>query len=116
MGKNGFLLEAKATEETFAETLAKIQATESLRATLKEGATRTAKKFSMTRTAKKALEYYGEICKETWRERRIERDGVWANLMKRIEVEWQLISDKAECALHALTADEKELEATRARV
>ncbi|MEO6182648.1 MAG: glycosyltransferase, partial [Verrucomicrobiota bacterium] len=109
-GKNGFLLDAKASEEEFATCLGKILKETKLREQLKVGAQSTAQKFSMKRSAKKALEFYEEIRKQTRRQRHMEKDEPWANLMKRIEVEWKLIADKAACAINALTGDEKKEE------
>ncbi len=115
-GKNGFLLDAKAGEEEFAACLSKIKTEAKLREELKAGARRTARKFSREQSAKKALEFYEEIRLQTRPQRQLEKDDLWANLMKRIEVEWKLISDKAECAINALTATDKELEEKTARV
>jgi 1,2-diacylglycerol 3-alpha-glucosyltransferase len=112
-GKNGFLLDAKASEEEFAACLGKIKTKPKLREQLKAGAQRTAQKFSKERSAKKALEFYEEIRKQTRRQRHIEKEELWANLVKRIEVEWKLISDKAQCAINALTSDGKKDETPR---
>ena len=115
-GKNGFLLDAKAGEEEFAACLSKIKTEAKFRKELEAGARRTAKNFSKEQSAKKALEFYEEIRQQTRKQRHLEKDDLWANLMKRIEVEWKLISDKAECAINALTATDKELEEKTARV
>ncbi len=115
-GKNGFMLDAKASEEEFAACLGKIKADRKLREQLVDGAKRTARKFSKEQSAKKALEFYEEIRTQTRPQHREERESTWASLMKRIEIEWRLISDKAECAINALVTDEKKAEEVIARV
>ncbi|MEP6662198.1 MAG: glycosyltransferase [Verrucomicrobiota bacterium] len=115
-GKNGFLLPAESSETKFAACLEKIKSDQALGSQLREGALRTAKKFSRERSAKKALEFYQEILQQTRHQRAVEKESVWESLMHRIAVEWKLIADKAECAIHALTADEKKVEEMTARV
>ena len=106
-GKNGFLLNAKASEEEFASCLGKISNEPKLRTQLKAGAQRTAQNFSKERSAKMALKFYETIRKQTRTQRNIEKEELWANFRKRLEVEWKLIADKAQCAINALTSDAK---------
>ncbi len=110
-GKNGFLLDGTATEQEFAACIGKISQSPELLKELGAGARCTAEQFSKEESAKKALDYYKVIRKQTRRQRNIEKEELWANLMKRIEVEWKLISDKAQSAIHALMPDEKKEEA-----
>jgi glycosyltransferase involved in cell wall biosynthesis len=111
--KNGFLLNARASEEDFAACLGRIKKGTKLRERLKAGAHRTAQHFSKERSAKKALAFYEKIRKQTRHQRRIEKEEVWANLVMRIEVEWKLISDKAQCAINAMTSDKKKKATTK---
>lgn len=103
--KNGFLLDAKTGEEEFAACLEKIKTDTGLHVQLKAGAQLTGQKFSKERSAKKALKFYEEILKLTRPQLSVEKEELWASLKKRIEVEWKLISDKAGCAIKALTSD-----------
>ena len=115
-GMNGFLLPAKASEEEFAACLKKIKKEKVLKKQFATSARQTARKFSKEQSAKKALEFYEEIRKKTRHRRRQEKEDLWASLMKRIEIEWKLIADKAQCAVRALTASEKEIKEKTARV
>ncbi len=115
-GKNGFLLPAKASEAEFAARLKKIKTEKALKKQFAANAKQTARKFSTEKSAKKALEFYEEIRQKTHRQRRQEKEDLWANLTKRIEIEWKLLADKAECAVRAMTASEEEVKEKTARV
>ena len=54
-----------------------------------------------------ALKFYEAIRKQNRNQHNIERKELWASFMKRLEVEWKLIADKAQCAINALTSDGK---------
>ncbi|MDB6053571.1 MAG: glycosyl transferase group 1, partial [Verrucomicrobiales bacterium] len=105
--KNGFLLLSDATSEDFSKHLKMLATDPGLRKRFKEGARRTAQKFSRERSAEAAVEFYEEIRMRTRQGRREEREDIWAALGKRLEVEWALISEKAKCAFNALAATDQ---------
>ncbi|MGI8965970.1 MAG: glycosyltransferase, partial [Limisphaerales bacterium] len=105
-GKNGFLLEAGADENSFAACLEKIKSNAELKKRLKAGARRTAQIFSQKRSAEKALVFYEKIRLQTRPEHCEEKESAWIALAKRIEVEWRLISQKTKSVITAVFADQ----------
>lgn len=97
-GKNGFLLAAEAEAEEFARHIQKLQQDPELRKRLSAGAVETAGEFSQEVTAQKALELYQKVLRRTRRVRAQTRQEAMGTLLKRIEVEWALITEKAHAA------------------
>jgi glycosyltransferase involved in cell wall biosynthesis len=107
--KNGFLLPADASETEFAKHIARIRTEPELRKRLRNGARRTASRFGRDKCAVEALEFYEEIRVKTRPERSEERDDPWRSIVKRVEVEWNLLEEKAKAAVKAFfTSDEEE--------
>jgi 1,2-diacylglycerol 3-alpha-glucosyltransferase len=104
-GKNGFLLPEDASEHEFARCVARLHEDPILRQQLKMEAKRNAKQFSRKASALKALGLYERIRRQTRRQRAEEKEDLWAGLMKRIEVEWGLLAEKAESLVHAIFTD-----------
>jgi glycosyltransferase involved in cell wall biosynthesis len=105
-GENGLLLDANAPEEEFAARLDRIKTVPQLRERLRAGARRTARQFSRAESAKRALALYRKVLLQTRRERRQTEEDDFKALLKRIEVEWALVSEKAGAVLKALTGGE----------
>lgn len=102
-GMNGFLLAADADEAAFASRLKKLQADAGLRQRLSTAAKRTAEDFSMEVTADKALGLYERVLRETRRERSQVAEDDLKGLIRRIELEWSLIAEKAGAVLKAIS-------------
>jgi hypothetical protein len=105
-GENGLLLDTHAPEKEFAARLHQIETSPQLRERLGAGARRTARQFSRVESAKQALALYREVLLQTRRERRQAEEDDFKALLKRIEVEWALVSGKAGAVLKALTGGE----------
>ncbi len=104
-GENGFLLPARAPAEKFALQLGKIHAAKSLRRQFSRAASATAQEFSQERCAQRALDFYGEIRKVTRRERLLTDISPWGTLGQRLAMEWDLIAQKAQSIVTALTSE-----------
>ncbi|HEX5222232.1 MAG TPA: glycosyltransferase [Verrucomicrobiae bacterium] len=100
-GKNGLLLDAGASEIEFAAKLAKLEANQALRHRLSVGAKRTSETFSREVSAEKALALYDSVLRRTRRERAQVSQDTFGTLLKRIEVEWKLIAEKAGAIIEA---------------
>ena len=107
--KNGLLLDADTDTATFAAGLADLKGKADLRRELSKAARRTAERFSRKRCADKVLAFYELIRTRTRPERQAARTDLWTGLLKRMELEWGLLAEKAKAALNALFAEsEKE--------
>lgn len=105
-GRNGFMLPGDAPKSMFADKLLLLQGDPALRKRMKASAKRTAEHFSRVATAERALVYYDEVRRET-RPSRIEaKASSWVSIAKRLEVEFDLLREKASAAINALLADE----------
>jgi 1,2-diacylglycerol 3-alpha-glucosyltransferase len=104
-GCNGVLLPEHATEPCFARAVAELMNAPALREQFRTNARRTAKTLSRETSAEKALVLYERIRRQTRREREEQKEDLWAGLMKRIEVEWGLLAEKAESLAHAIFAE-----------
>lgn len=104
-GKNGFLLPARTPPAKFAARLEELHATPARRRQFSRAAAATAKEFSREHCAALALEFYDKIRKVTRRERLMTEVSVWGSLGQRLAMEWELISQKAQSIVTALTAE-----------
>ena len=104
-GRNGFLLEARSDEAAFAGCLSDLCSKGELRQKLRRGAKRTALKFAREKCAEQALAFYERIRQQTRQERHAARDDAWLGLQKRVELEWNLLAEKARAAMNALVME-----------
>jgi 1,2-diacylglycerol 3-alpha-glucosyltransferase len=100
-GENGVLLAANASAETFSHALAKCSAPEE-RAKLGAGAHQSAQQFSREQSAKKALAFYDETRRATRARRLMNQLSPWAGLVKRIGLEWDLLSTRTQTVAAAV--------------
>jgi 1,2-diacylglycerol 3-alpha-glucosyltransferase len=100
--KNGFLLNARASQEEFAARLGSIAGDQKLRRRFIAAARRTAEKFSEVISADKAIKLYERVLRQTRRQRAQTEHETFGTLLKRIGVEWSLLTEKAEAALKAV--------------
>jgi glycosyltransferase involved in cell wall biosynthesis len=103
-GENGFLLNAKASEEEFAAHLRKIQRSPLRRRRFRTGARRTAARFSKERAVAKLLDLYKRTRKASRRRRSEAEQNGFRALLNRLEVEWDLVSEKADAVVKAFEA------------
>ena len=106
-GKNGFLLPARTPVKTFAQHLARLQANPSLRKKFVKAARATADEFSKEHCAALAIEFYEKIRKATRRERLLTGVTPLGRLVDRLTVEWNLLAQKAQSVITALSSDTK---------
>jgi 1,2-diacylglycerol 3-alpha-glucosyltransferase len=106
-GENGFLLAANATAETFADALAKC-ADKAERTKLGAGAHTTAALFSREQSAKKALAFYDETRRATRARRLLNHLSPWAALVKRVGLEWDLLSTRTQTVAAAVFGENNE--------
>ena len=64
---------------------------------LKEGALRTAQKFSAEKSADRALEIYGKLIRKGYTRRNHERNP-WKDATRLLKTEWQIVSNMAKAA------------------
>jgi glycosyltransferase involved in cell wall biosynthesis len=101
-GENGFMLGKGASPQRFAGALARLHRDPARRREMSEAARKTAEFFSRERCADLALEFYDEVRRMTRRERqRIERSP-WGTLLERLQVEWNLLAEKAQAVADAM--------------
>ena len=98
---NGYLLPANASAETFTRALAKCAA-KAERSRLSAGAQETAAQFSREQSAKKALAFYDETRRATRARRLMNQVSPWAALVKRIGLEWDLLSTRTQTVAAAV--------------
>jgi 1,2-diacylglycerol 3-alpha-glucosyltransferase len=98
--RNGLLLPARTKPAHFALQLGRLHARPAWRKSLSGAARLTAETFSQEHCAQQALKFYAEIQQATRRERLETEQSLGGSLMKRVEVEWDLLAQKAQ----ALTA------------
>ncbi len=102
-GKNGYLLPTKASAAEFARHLRKLERDPKLRRKLSGAARRTSRKFSEANSARKTLRLYQQTLRRTRRERARVKEEFFGTLLKRIEVEWALITEKAGSIFDVVT-------------
>lgn len=101
-GKNGFLLPADTSDSVFAKQLLQLKKSEALRHRMTAAAKLTAQDFSENVTARKALNLYENVLRRTRRARAQTEHETFGTLLKRLEVEWALIAQKAGAVLEAI--------------
>jgi 1,2-diacylglycerol 3-alpha-glucosyltransferase len=110
-GKNGYLLDANAGENSFATCLQDLKSKPEMRKELRIGAKRTAVRFSSETCAERAIALYKRVRAQTRTQRRAEKADAWSALQKRMELEWSLIAQKTKAAVNALfTGNESPVE------
>ena len=105
--KNGFLLPADASPQSFAEALARCAAPER-RAKLSAGAHETAKEFSREKSAQRALAFYDEARKATRARRLLHHLSPWSALVERVGLEWDLLSSRTQTITAAVFGEGEE--------
>jgi glycosyltransferase involved in cell wall biosynthesis len=100
--KNGFMLEKSASPRRFADQLSKLEREPSRLQEYGAEASRTAELFSRERCADLALEFYGEVRRMTRRDRLMIERSPWGTLLERINVEWNLLAEKAQAVVDAM--------------
>jgi hypothetical protein len=113
--QNGYLLNARSTPDEFADAIQAVHHSRRLHRQLREGANRTARRFSRERSAGKALKLYEKVIRQTRRDRKKVTDDPWAGLLKRVQIEWDLLSRKTESALHGFLTEPATSNAPRPR-
>jgi 1,2-diacylglycerol 3-alpha-glucosyltransferase len=104
-GDNGFLLPARTPVKVFARHLARLATEPALRKKFSRAARMTAEDFSQEHCARLALEFYEKIRRETRRERLITGVNPCGTFLDRIGVEWNLLAQKAQSVIAALSSD-----------
>jgi 1,2-diacylglycerol 3-alpha-glucosyltransferase len=107
-GKNGFMLPSSASPRRFAMALGRLHKNADTRDAFTRDARKTAELFSRARCAEMALDFYGEIQKATRRERLMNWLNPWGVLLERVSVEWNLLAEKAQAVVEAVTANTEE--------
>lgn len=103
--KNGFLLDASSSEDTFAARLEEVCRAGQLREKMSSAAKETALLFSRRESARRALDLYRAVLRRTRRERRAAEDDALTALLNRMEVEWSLIAEKASAVFKTITGE-----------
>jgi len=104
-GENGFLLAADATPAEFAHALGKISGDRGLRDRFSNAAQRTAQGFSCEQSARHALAFYEETRRATRARRLMNQLSPWSALVKRLGLEWDLLSTRTQTVAHAVFAE-----------
>jgi 1,2-diacylglycerol 3-alpha-glucosyltransferase len=103
-GRNGFMLPAEGTERVFAARLLQLYKSAALRRELSAGAAATAARFSRETCAEQALEFYREVRLATRRERMRTGQSAWRTLMKRLDIEWDILARNARTITEAMAS------------
>lgn len=108
---NGRLLRADATEEEFAEALEEVTGDRRRLGRMRDQARRSIESFSLDHCADQLVALYDRLIVEA--ADRAEADpGPWDRMLNRIEIEWNLLTEKAT----ALAAAVVETDATKPRL
>lgn len=103
-GKNGYLLPEDAAPEEFAAHLTHLHEAADRRESFSREAKTTADRFSRQHCAERALDFYGKIRKATRRERLLTEQSPWGKMLERLNVEWNLLAEKAHAMVEAVAA------------
>jgi glycosyltransferase involved in cell wall biosynthesis len=103
-GKTGFMLAPEATPAHFARQLAKLHGDTALRKEFSRAAQATAAEFSRENCAKRALQFYENVRRNTRRERLLAAQHPWILLQERLGVEWNLLARNARALTTALAS------------
>ena len=101
-GVNGFLLPATATPAEFAAATARVAGDVAMRRQFAAGAHETAKDFSREQSARRALAFYDEVRRATRARRLFHHLHPWAALIKRLGLEWDLLSTRTQTVAAAV--------------
>jgi glycosyltransferase involved in cell wall biosynthesis len=108
-GDNGRLLSSSARVEDYVKALQwAAAATPRARHDLRKAAHETAKEFSLSKCAHRALALYRAVIARG-RMARAARDSAWAHAMRRMRTEWQLLRNVTQATGAALTRSKKSL-------
>jgi glycosyltransferase involved in cell wall biosynthesis len=109
--ENGRLLKADATEEEFAQALDELTADLKRLRRFSDQAQRSVEEFSLEHCAARLVELYERLVSRS-AEHRVADPGPWDRLLGRLEIEWNLLAEKAT----ALAAAVIDTDATRTRL
>ncbi|HEY4245431.1 MAG TPA: glycosyltransferase [Lacunisphaera sp.] len=104
-GENGFLLPARTPAKAFACHLGRLQAEPALRKKFVRGARSTASEFSQEHCARLALKFYEKTRRATRRRRLLTDVNPLGTLLDRVAIEWNLLAQKAQSVISALSTD-----------
>jgi hypothetical protein len=105
---NGVLLPAATAPEDFADALGQLAGDRGRREQLCAGASETAQQFSIGRSAARMIAFYEETVRST-RARRADNDlHPWTALLKRVGLEWDLLSVRTQTLASAMFRETKE--------
>lgn len=102
--KNGYLLPESASPKRFATYLNRLYTHRDRWAEFVKRAKSTAELFSRERCADQALEFYTDTLRATRRERLMNGLSPWGTLLERLSVEWNLLAEKAQAVVQAVSA------------
>lgn len=104
--RNGRLLPARATGETFARALVAAARAPATRSRWRKEALRTARSLDRQITARQALDFYTEVI-ATHRAAvpTTDRESAWNQFRERVAIEGRLLADKCGAAVRALTGE-----------
>ena len=100
--KNGFMLAKTASARRFADQLTKLEREPKRLEEYGAEASLTAELFSREHCADLALEFYEEVRQMTRRDRLMIERSPWGTLLERINVEWNLLAEKAQAVVDAV--------------
>lgn len=101
-GKNGFMLPKNAAAGRLANALERLYRDAARREEFSAGARETAELFSRERCAELALTFYEDVRRMTRRERMMIERSPWGTMLERIQVEWNLLAEKAQAVAEAV--------------
>ncbi len=101
-GVNGFMLAKNASAGRFANALERLYRDPAQRTEFSTAARETAELFSKERCAELALKFYEDVRQMTRRERMMVERSPWGTLLERIQVEWNLLAEKAQAVAEAV--------------
>lgn len=102
--RNGYLLSEATTPARFAQALQRLHDGDDLRAQFARDAFKTAQNFSREYCAEQALNFYDETLRATRRERLLHELSPWGVMLERLALEWNLLAEKAQSIVEAVTA------------
>jgi 1,2-diacylglycerol 3-alpha-glucosyltransferase len=104
-GENGLLLPATSTPAEFAAALARVAGDAGQREKFSAGAHATAALFSRERSASRVLAFYEETRRATRARRLMQQLHPWAALVKRLGLEWDLLSARTQTVAAAVLGE-----------
>src|SRR5262249_44001789 len=101
-GENGLLLDSKTDPVGFARRMQTIEENPGFREHLSAGARNTGRQYSAEASARNALDLCQQVLSRTRRERAQTENEAFGTLLRRLQVEWALIAEKAEAVIGAV--------------